>query len=631
MSSGGQPHADTSSSSLYEPKDARAAYLVDSTLSELALTSAQAAAASPWSWFIIPGISEDPSTATPPPLPEGTIPSVTISDFKRYLAAVGKNLEQFENLRNPAVENGERESLGKISGEQQLMRRASSSGGTAAAAATAAATPSGLAQALLEVPLEYFQEDFTLDWGLIGPLDSLEKQQAVLNELSFQLDRIETHLTSEIAGRYSSFFEASIYIEQLQEDLKHLVDQVAEKRSHTANVAAEAKHASATARMLQRQKQNLLATLNLVTSVQEIVESKSAMQNSLSAASYAGVDYAGALEVLHQLEDSCKGQVMNLAAVSGVPEYLARVQAALKDIMIADLVERTRLNIEDCVGCVLNSDDSSNGSTRKEVVELTTTMTIATGEDENESSLRCPEALMPLVLSLCRINSFQEAIQAVQKDLHHGMALFLHSLVKTFLVTSCNNVDEEDVPDDLEPIALAVALNKCSTEQYMHVLQLCVTAVKRYLKHCEGIAAMLSNAFAQVPSSATSSSSASFTSSTTTKQQHTSTKNVPGLIKEIPHRPAQIAATYWGNLLTSWATVATPEKLNLTQLGSILDVTDVLASVTEVHLGKSVAILQGPIHQCCKSALDLMHASNVAQLNGKQQGINFLSCLFFLV
>jgi DNA-binding ferritin-like protein len=586
-------------------------------LSELALSSAQSSAASPWSWFVIPGINEDPSTAVPPPLPEGTIPSVSINDFKRYLTSIGKNLEKFENLRAAVVENGE----SADSGGGNLTRRASFGGATSAGMTT---SPSGLAQALVEVPLEYFQENFTLDWGLIGSLDSLEQQQAAVDELSLQLDRIETHLTSEIAGRYDSFFEASIYIEQLQEDLKSLVDDVAERRLQTAQVAVEAKDASATTRALQRQKQNLKSALNLVTSVQEIVQAKAAMQNSLSAASFAGVDYAGALEVLYQLEGSCKGQVMNLAAVRGVPGYLTRVQAALKDIMVADLVERTRLNIEESVGSVLKSaSNETNGSvndiTRGE--GLLTTMPTGTDKEETESSLLFSEAMTPLILSLCRINSLQEAIQAVQKDLHHGMAQFLLSLVKTFLVTSCNNIDPEDVSDDLEPVALSVALKKCSTEQYMRVLQLCVAAVKLYLKHSEEITALLSRALTDAPPrSSTSSSSAA------EKQQQVSKTSVSAVIKEFSRRTALIAATYWGNLLLSWSTIATPDKLNLAELGTVLDVTDLFASVIEVHLGKSVAILQGPIQQCCKAALDLMHASNVAQLNGKK---NFFFFLFF--
>lgn len=70
------------------------AYLVDSTLSELALSSHQAATSTPWAWFTSPGLADD--VAVPPPLPEGTIPTIKMEDFKRYLASVATNLEEFE-------------------------------------------------------------------------------------------------------------------------------------------------------------------------------------------------------------------------------------------------------------------------------------------------------------------------------------------------------------------------------------------------------------------------------------------------------------------------------------------------------------------------------------------------------
>lgn len=76
-------------------------------------------------------------------------------------------------------------------------------------------------------------------------------------------DRIETHLTSEIAGRYSSFFEASIYIQELQEDVQQLVGEIVTKRKDMESVVAEAQEGTETAITLRRRKQNLLKTLDL--------------------------------------------------------------------------------------------------------------------------------------------------------------------------------------------------------------------------------------------------------------------------------------------------------------------------------------------------------------------------------
>ena len=58
-----------------EEEEARAAYLVDTTLSELALESQQGASANPWNWLATT-IGATDEQEKPPPLPEGTIPTV---------------------------------------------------------------------------------------------------------------------------------------------------------------------------------------------------------------------------------------------------------------------------------------------------------------------------------------------------------------------------------------------------------------------------------------------------------------------------------------------------------------------------------------------------------------------------
>ena len=61
---------------VYDPQDSRSSYLLDSTLSELALSSQQSSSAAAWSWFTTPGGGTGDELVTPPPLPEGTIPNV---------------------------------------------------------------------------------------------------------------------------------------------------------------------------------------------------------------------------------------------------------------------------------------------------------------------------------------------------------------------------------------------------------------------------------------------------------------------------------------------------------------------------------------------------------------------------
>ena len=137
--------------------------------------------------------------------------------------------------------------------------------------------------------------------------------------------------------------------------------------------------------------------------VQQILHAKTAMQNSLASASYAGLDYIGALEVLEQLKESCDTKhVLSLTAVGGLADYMKGVETALKNMMMADLVEKTMLDANKCVTEVLSDvKTTSNGGGLA-----------AEGGDE---------LLGPIVASLCKINSLNEALHAVQKDLHRGM------------------------------------------------------------------------------------------------------------------------------------------------------------------------------------------------------------------
>lgn len=140
------------------------------------------------------------------------------------------------------------------------------------------------------------------------------------------------------------------------------------------------------------------------------------MQSSLEAASYAGLDYIGALEVLEQLEGTCHGDVMNLAAVGKLPEYMDGVQNEMKGIMITDLVERTTMGIDACVGAVLSGDVGNE--------KIHPGASSINGSIAGESGQGLA-GVAPLVLSLCRIHRLSEGVKAVQKSLHQDMTNLL--------------------------------------------------------------------------------------------------------------------------------------------------------------------------------------------------------------
>jgi hypothetical protein len=129
------------------------------------------------------------------------------------------------------------------------------------------------------------------------------------------------------------------------------------------------------------------------------------MEGSLSSASVAGMDYIGALDVLEQLRESCRGPVMALQAVGGLPQYMDGVQSSMKDIMIADLIERTTLDVSRSLAAVLPGHEAAP----------------APAEAEFEG----PEAVATLVLTLCKIDALADALHAVQRDLHRGMCTLL--------------------------------------------------------------------------------------------------------------------------------------------------------------------------------------------------------------
>ena len=127
------------------------------------------------------------------------------------------------------------------------------------------------------------------------------------------------------------------------------------------------------------------------------------MEGSLSAAEVAGMDYVGALDVLEQLREACHGPVMALRAVAGLPQYMDDVQGAMREVMVADLIERTTLDVSRSLAAVLPGRG------------------VAAAEEEYEG----PEAVVTLVVTLCKIEALADALHAVQKDLHRGMAVLL--------------------------------------------------------------------------------------------------------------------------------------------------------------------------------------------------------------
>ena len=229
------------------------------------------------------------------------------------------------------------------------------------------------------------------------------------------------------------------------------------------------------------------------------------MQSSLDTVTSSGFDYIGALEVLEALREGWNGAVRGVWAVGGVPDYIERVESAMKDSMVEDLVERTTMDVATCLVAVFSSQQTENGK----------------GGDEEEEGEE-DQNLVPLVMSLCRIKGLKDASEAIQKHLYRGMAhvlayvssslfsvfslfsvlakgthpllpslnfAFCSRVVREYLVEECK-IDADDISDDLDPGILAVALSKASSDQYLRLLQLAQGAVHQGLAHAEKYVAL---------------------------------------------------------------------------------------------------------------------------------------------
>jgi len=76
-------------------------------------------------------------------------------------------------------------------------------------------------------------------------------------------DTAETQLTHEIADRYESFFEASIYVQELHGHVEQLLQAVAQTRSETKLISEEGSNGAERATTLTRKRENLLSTMHL--------------------------------------------------------------------------------------------------------------------------------------------------------------------------------------------------------------------------------------------------------------------------------------------------------------------------------------------------------------------------------
>ena len=136
---------------------------------------------------------------------------------------------------------------------------------------------------------------------------------------------------------------------------------------------------------------------------------KAALESSMAAAPHAGLDYVGVLEILGGLQEDGAAAPVGLVAIGDLPEYIGTVKGAVKEVMIAELLERAKFDADGYLAATL-AGAGQNGSPGAAAA--------AAGEDELE-------ALAPAVTGLCRIEALVESAQVLYRDIQVDMGAFI--------------------------------------------------------------------------------------------------------------------------------------------------------------------------------------------------------------
>jgi len=148
-----------------------------------------------------------------------------------------------------------------------------------------------------------------------------------------------------------------------------------------------------------------------VQAVQQVSHAKTALDNSIAAVPHAGLDYAGALDLLAGVDESRSQVPANLKSFGSLPEYVKEVKSAIKEIMIADLLERSKFDDTEMIAGML---EGLAGGRQVAVADYK-----HISEDSNLLEMS------PAVAGLNRLGAMQEGLQALYKSSRLSMTSFI--------------------------------------------------------------------------------------------------------------------------------------------------------------------------------------------------------------
>ncbi|KAL3152085.1 hypothetical protein ABBQ32_001192 [Trebouxia sp. C0010 RCD-2024] len=277
-----------------------------------------------WCW---PFGGNSDSFTTPRPLNHGIVYEVTLQDFRRYMRVVADKYNRFEA------------GLANIAQEHQALNTPDSDTGE-----MLHSQGDGLAQAMRQVPPQYFTEDFTLSraetWQEVCPSELEEDRQDTLEQLSSDLDVVETHLLRDIAARSENFFQAASVVQDLRGVLARTYIQVKALRKQIRLLNEEVLEAAVTVQRLLQRRANLKDLNHKLQVMDHVAQSQYALQLLLPQG-----DYAAALDIITDIQATVEREgVQQLHCFRQLPHQLSEASEAVQQLMAADLLSLLRFH-----------------------------------------------------------------------------------------------------------------------------------------------------------------------------------------------------------------------------------------------------------------------------------------------
>lgn len=203
-----------------------------------------------WGSWLFQGSADPLFEAAPPPLPSGTLPEVTRTDFQPYLDSIEEAYGRYVAVRDHSCREQDskpRVGSGDGSGENDVR----------------AGQGEGLVACLREIPSFYFDEDFALDksstFQQACPFSSIPQNMMLQEKLSHYLDLVEVHLVNEISARSDSFFEALRQLEDLNGRIVQACDQIRVLQGTVKLLDGDLVESASRIQNLGSRRENLLA------------------------------------------------------------------------------------------------------------------------------------------------------------------------------------------------------------------------------------------------------------------------------------------------------------------------------------------------------------------------------------